>query len=63
MSLSRQELNDAMVQTKQDIFRLKYDLGETVDPRKEREIKKKLRELQILHYWQLKILERMEKSE
>lgn len=63
MPMSRQELNDAIIRTKQDIFRLKYDLGETVNPKEERNIQRKLRELQILHYWQLKTLERMEQDE
>ncbi|WP_304540173.1 hypothetical protein [Desulforamulus aquiferis] len=60
--MNREELDRAIEDTKLEIYRLKYQLGETVAIKKEREIHKRLRELQILHYWQLEILKRLDKE-
>lgn len=60
--MNRQELNEAIENTKLEIYRLKYELGGVITIKEEKKIHKKLRELQILHYWQLGQLKRMEEN-
>ena len=62
MSLSLQELKDAMFQTRLEIFELMYQLQITVEQQEKRVINSRIKTLQRLHYWQFRQLKRLEEK-
>jgi len=57
--MTRKELLEAIEETKQEIYHVKEQLEQTTDPRHEKKILSRLKELQYLQLWQMDKLERV----
>ena len=60
MTMTREELLEAIDRTKKEIVRVKKQIEETADPREKRRLTRKKRELQYLQLWHHDLLMRME---
>lgn len=63
MSLSSQELKEAMFQTRLEIFDLMYKLQITKEPQEKKVINGRIKTLQRLHYWQFRQLKNLDEQE
>ncbi|AQS58182.1 hypothetical protein [Desulforamulus ferrireducens] len=62
MSLSAQELKEAMFQTRLEIFELMYQLQITEEQQEKKAINSRIKTLQRLHYWQFRQLKNLEEQ-
>lgn len=60
MSLTPEELREAMFRTRLEVFELMYQLKLATDPLKRKSLKIRIKTLQRLHYWQIRQLIHLE---
>jgi hypothetical protein len=53
------ELEQSILQTVEDMLRVKKDMNRACDPKEVYHLRRKLKELQYLHKWQMEKLRRM----
>jgi len=63
MSLTSEELREAMFRTRLEVFELMYQLRIATDPLERKSIKIRIKTLQRLHYWQIRQLQHLEEQE
>jgi hypothetical protein len=57
--MNRNELFEAIEDTKQEIYQVKEQLEQTTDPREEKNLLARLKELQYLQLWHIEHMERI----
>jgi len=58
--MNREELQDAIENTKVQIYEIKQQIAQTADPREKRRLTRRKRELQYLQLWHLDQMKGME---
>ncbi|TEB13336.1 hypothetical protein [Pelotomaculum propionicicum] len=60
MTLAREELQEAITRTLEEIVKLKQQIAQAADPKEKRRLKRKKKELQYLQLWHIDQLKSLE---